>query len=295
MTEPLPPLSDEDLSAALDGMAEPDVEARIQADPSARARLDALRAASETIGRGSAPTLDANTVDALIAQAIEVGNSPAEDGEPSSAPQVSPDGVVTPLAPRRRSGTGTQRWLVAAVIVVLMAIGLGLVYSGTRSPQNETAAVSTQNERAASSSDTAEPAADGADAAMPDHFDTEASGAAPEADASDQEPAALDQLGSFDDIRSLRSELRDGFPPDSAPVVGDRPSNISVDRCNNFIQTVLGNMSPAPEPEALGYVSVDGDPYLVYEYSITDSSTSGSKLITAANPDSCDLLFNFVR
>ena len=294
MTEPLAPLSDEDLSAALDGVAGPDVEARIQADPSAQERLAALRAASNAIGRAPAPALDPGTVDALVARAIAEGTSRATGSEPSlSTPPTSPDGVVTPLAPRRRSSAGRQQWLVAAVVVALVAIGLGLVYSGTRQARTETTATGAQADRnAARNGTTTVPSAEDAsgDGAAPSH-----SGAQPDLDPSAQKPAALDQLGSFDDVSALRTVLRAGFPQDPSPVVGDRPTNASVNRCSSQIQTVLGEMALSPEPDEVGYATIAGKKYLVYEFSITGSSTVGSKLITAAEPESCDLLFNFVR
>lgn len=307
MTEPLPPLSDEDLSAALDGMAGPDVEARIQADPSALARLGALRAASEAIG--DAPTVGPEAFDALIIRAIEVGTDPAADARTEDAtvvtPPTTPDGVVTPLAPRRRVSAGAQRWLVAAAVVALVAIGLGLVYSGTRDNRTQTAATGIQQDRNAASGETDATASrdDGKEssgAEANDHAFDAAPGqsgaeAVPELEADAMEPADLHQLGSFEDVSSLRTMLRAGFPQDAPTVEGDRPNNAAVTRCNDFIQTVLGDVSLSPDPDEVGQATVDGDEYLIYEFSVTDNADVGSKLITAAEPQSCDLLFTFVR
>ena len=309
MTEPLAPLSDEDLSAALDGMAGPDVEARLQADPSAQERFDALRAASQAVGHAPADPVP-GTFDALIARAIEVGTAPAvaETGPAPTAP-TSPDGVVTPLAPRRRTSPGLQRWLVAAVIVALVAIGLGLVYSGTHDGTTQDVATGAQADRnAARGEDGATPSAsedDGTDAGSsedsnvdeaPSHgADEPPLGAIPDADPNAQELADLAQLGTFDDVSSLRTILRAGFPTDASMVEGERPTNASVDRCRDFAQTVLGDYSLDADPDEVGYATVDGDPYLVYEFPVSDPSVDASKLITAAEPRSCDLLFTFVR
>ncbi len=307
MTEPLAPLSDEDLSAALDGMAGPDVEARLQADPSAQERLDALRSASQAVGRAAAAPVR-GTFDALIARAIEVGTAPA-DTPPSPAAPTSPDGVVTPLAPRRRTSPGLQRWLVAAVIVALVAVGLGLVYSGTHDGNTQTTATGAQADRntARGEDDATSSASEGTDAAgessgdggsdeVPSHDSAEPPlGAIPDADPTAQQPADLAQLGSFDDVSALRTILRAGFPADASNVEGERPTNASVDRCSAFAQTVHGDYSLAPDPDEVGYATIDGDPYLVYEFPVTDPSAEASKLITAAEPQSCDLLFTFVR
>ena len=309
MTEPLAPLSDEDLSAALDGMAGPDVEARLRTDPSARERFDALRAASQAIGQTPAPPMP-GTFDALVARAIDIGTAPA-DADPSPSAPTSPDGVVTPLAPRRRTSPGLQRWLVAAVIVALVAIGLGLVYSGTHDGNTQTTATGAQADRnTARSEDDASPSTDegidtaaesgGADQAdqLPSH-DAALPPPAVDPDEADdpdaQQPADLDQLGSFDDKSALRTVLRAGFPTDAALVEGDRPTNASVDRCSNFAQTILGDYSLGSEPDEVGYATIAGSQYLVYEFPVTDPSGDTTKLITAAEPNSCDLLFTFVR
>lgn len=89
--------------------------------------------------------------------------------------------------------------------------------------------------------------------------------------------------------------LRAGFPLDAPAVEGGRPNNAAVTRCNDLIQTVFGGVSLSPDPDEVGQAIVDGDEYLIYEFSVTDDVDVGSKLITAAEPKSCDLLFTFVR
>lgn len=302
MTDPLTPLSDEDLSAALDGMATPDVDARIQADPAARARLEHLKAASSAVAQDPPAILDPAVIDALVAQAIERGTAPASETA----------GVVTPLAPRRRTAAGTQRWLVAAAVVVLMAIGLGFVYSGTHSDDTQDAGVALEDGRAASQDDSPSPepqvsssAEQGEDSAEtpPDHGapgqpnqavpDDPSDETSPDSDA--QAPAELTELGTFDDKDALRTELRAGFPQDAQLAEGMRPTEANVTRCNNFIQTVLVDLSLSTDPDAVGQATVADKTYLVYEYAIDGGTEGRSKLLTAADLDSCDLLFSFVR
>lgn len=298
MTEPLTPLSDEDLSAALDGMAAPGVDARIQADPAAQARLGQLQAARDAVAQAPVPVLDPAAIDALVAQAIDRGTAPAAE----------PGGVVTPLAPRRRTSAGTQRWLVAAAVVVLMAIGLGFVYSGTHSDDTQDAGVVLQDDQASSQGDASNPepsinssAERGEDSAEapPDHGAPGQPDAAvptdPGAEADAQAPAELTELGTFDDKDALRAELRAGFPQDAELVEGPRPTEANVTRCNNFIQTVLVDLSLSADPDAVGQATVADKAYLVYEYAVDGGIEGGSKLLTAADLDSCNLLFSFVR
>ena len=108
MNDPLSPLSDEDLSAVIDGEASPAVIARVEADPRAQARLTALREAIARLQAEPAAPLDQKTVDRLITRAL----SPA------------PDGLSSP--PSRAGRRTPPSWLVAAVVLACMAIGLGL-------------------------------------------------------------------------------------------------------------------------------------------------------------------------
>src|SRR4051812_6395945 len=95
MTDHLPPLSDEDLSAALDGEAPPEVVARIAADPGAQARSAALAAVRNAVAEQPDP-LRAAAVDELIVGALAAVGTTGEGGGDASDQDVD-DRIVAPL------------------------------------------------------------------------------------------------------------------------------------------------------------------------------------------------------
>lgn len=292
MTDPTQPLTDEDLSAVVDGEATPDVVARVQADPSARARLEAFRAAATSIGQTPVPPLDPTTVDGLIARAIH------ESEEVAPEPDSAHDAVVAPL-PSRRGGRGAPPWLVAAGIAVLVAIGLGLVWSGTRSDPTDTVA-------SGSSADSAEESAavdrgeaevtgeDGretdGDASAGEQPTLEGPGSTPSDGA-----AGVDDLGPFADADALRSALATAFPPADQLTVSTTPADdASLVRCDQLSRAVL-EITGGPTRQALATVA--GDPVFVFEYeraSFADETTP-TTVVTAVAPASCDQLLTFER
>src|SRR5699024_3193844 len=117
--EPDNPFSDEELSSILDGEADAARVERVEADERARIRLEEWRRGTAR-GRGAAGPRPPGEVDGRA-----IGRA-AADAAPAGAP------ISTLARPSRSSPRGPPRPLVAAVVVVLAAIGLGLIWSGTR-------------------------------------------------------------------------------------------------------------------------------------------------------------------
>ncbi|QXC59833.1 hypothetical protein KSP35_15810 [Aquihabitans sp. G128] len=310
MTDPLAPLTDEDLSAVLDGEAPADVIARAEADPAARARLAELRTASAAVRAASVPALSPTVIDDLVGRALAAADEvPAAPGDQPG--DGEPDAVVAPLRPPTRSGSrGVPRWLVAAAIVVLVGLGLVLVWSGRddTGSSGDTAAKITADQ-------SAEGASTGTDANS--SADAPTDGAAPEATVGDaphgspttttapgSQSAASDlaDLGTFATTAELRADLKTAFPT-SAPAFeadadsGDQAArsvtNASVDRCDDLARQIFEISSG---PVRRGVATVDGEVLYVYEYPYTsDSAPSATRLVVAAGQDSCNVALSFVR
>jgi hypothetical protein len=299
MTDPRPPLTDEDLSAVVDGEAEPHLVERVRSDPSARVRADQLHAAGQALRATPVTPLDAATVDAMIGRALD-----------ASVDTGGPDPVVTPLTPPVPGRRGPAPWLVAAAIVALVAIGLGLVWSGTRSDEGEFATVGDQV-----ADEAGDPAGDGdtmasAEDATGSRSDAEAGqadGAAPEAlpapphgavpttgGAAGNESASLPDLGAHDTAADLRTALRDGFP-DGLPLTSgtpvDSPTRGAVDRCRNQAMVTFDLEGPA---DAEGVAEVDGRLVLVYEFEDA-AVVDGNTYVIARGIEACDPVLDFQR
>lgn len=307
MTEPLPPLTDEDLSAVLDGEAGPEVVARVQADPAARSRLDAFRAAGDALRQVPVETLDAETVDDLIQRAL---SEAVDTAATSDDAEGSPDAVVTPLAPPR-GRRGAPRWLVAAAIIALVAVGLGLVWSGVSNDGDPDLAEMTAEDTGGSSdaergsdsagggagrqeSESSEGSSDtSADEAPPD---AENPSVAPTTTATGDSatPTALPDLGAFESFDDLRTSLRTSFPdPAPSPRRGDVPSSTQVDRCDTQMQQVF---EIPGDPVNTGIATVAGQDVIVFEYdraSFADGSPT--TFVTAVSPESCAAELTFER
>lgn len=249
MSHAASPLTDEDLCAVLDGEAPDDLVERVRSDPRAQHRLDELRTASLHL-RGAMPLpLDPDTVDDLIARAV------------AEAPVASPPSVATTL-PARRSG-GAPRWLVAAVVIALAAVGLGLVWSGTRPTGRG-------------------PVASAPDDALDDSADAERRSIV-------DQLAPLAELGSHPDIAALRSSLRTGLRSaaglDRAPTEG-APGRDGVARCAIQVAELLESENPSPTPAESGVATVDGQIVLVYEFDL--ATADHEALVSIVTPDDCD-------
>jgi hypothetical protein len=303
MNDPSLPLTDDDLSAHLDGEGGPDLAARIADDPVATARLEELRAAAHAVRGATVPPLGADAVDDLLAGALAASDS-APDGRSDPA-----EHVVTPLAGRRRTG---PPWLVAAVVLVLMAVGLGLVWSGTRGSSTDDTASSAGVAERQVDEDTTESAADGDSGGATEGGEATSGGGAahgsdspttaaaePGLDSAD-EAADLPDLGPFETPEALRTSLADAFPA-AAPTSDATITTSSVDRCAGLLREVL---PVEGDPTHVGVAQVGTETVLVYEFTATadPGSTSttvagapATTLTTAVRPAACDPLFVFQR
>lgn len=292
MTDPRTPLTDEDLCAVIDGVADADLVARVRSDPSARARADQLHAAGEALRAAPLTPLDAATVDALVGRAVD-----------AAAPGGTAGAVVTPLERPAAGRRGPAPWLVAAAVVALVAIGLGLVWSGTRTGDEEFATAGDQV-----ADEVAAPAADGEGDTMASAEDApgrgdpgeEAEAAAPHgavpttAGAAGNESAVLPDLGRYDTAADLRTALRDGFPDDVPLTSGtpvDSPTRGAVDRCRNQAIVTFDLEGPANEE---GVATVDGRQVLVYEFADA-AVVDGNTYVIARGIEACDPVLDFQR
>lgn len=304
MNDPRPPLSDDELSAHLDGEGAPDLADRIAAEPRAAARLEELRAAATAVSGARVDDLAPSVVDDLVRRALDAG--PDVDGGASAA-GTDADAVVTPLARPARSAPSL---LVAAVVLVLVAAGLGLVYSGTRGGDATDTAASGGSATAERQADEAAPeVAEDADTSGAGS-DGAAGGASPTTTTSTGAAAyagiELPDLGTFDTPEALRSSLGPGFPAsvptarastDAGPI-----EQIAVDRCAGLLREVLP--VTADDPTHVGVARVAGETVLVYELvsepdrtasTTTEAGAPATTLTTAVRPQACDPLFVFQR
>lgn len=271
MNDPSSPLADDDLSAALDGEADDALLARIESDPAARERRDQLRAAAELVGAATPPALGPEQVDRLVDRALD-------------APEVAPA--------RRPGGRGPGPWLVAAVVIVLVAVGLTLVWSGRNSGTEQAADTAAGGDAAAEA--IARQSQDAPDAGAAASSGAPATTVAPGTEAAAAPPLVV--LGSFESGSALREALAASFPttdtqpPETTP---DLPSAAAVDRC---AQQLKVRLSLPDDPLQEGYAVVGGERTLVYEFdhaSYRDGSPT--TLVAAVGVDACDEVVTFER
>lgn len=282
-TEP-PPLTDEDLSAVLDGEADPDVAARAQVEPAARARLDELHTVRRALQRAPLPALDHITIDGLIDRALE------ETEQPVVAPPITRRGYAT-----------TPRWLVAAAVIALVAVGLGLVWSGRDRGNDVTTTASGQLSTGDKSA-----AGSGADGNTQGQRSPERSSSSPggsQADATAADSTARSELspqssvidlGEYGTLSDLRAALKTSFPTDSPSSNGvEPPSQATVERCAALMTQVFQLPNPATH---VGRARVEARDVLVYEFdapSVRDGAPT--TFITVNEPQSCDAQLSFER
>ncbi|HWJ97653.1 MAG TPA: hypothetical protein VNQ33_05795 [Acidimicrobiales bacterium] len=296
MTE-LPPLSDDDLSLALDGEADAALLARIDARPEAQARLAELRAAQELLGSASVPALDDDAVDQLVATAV--------------------DTPVPPEHGRSRGQRHAAPWIVAAAVILLMAVGLSLVWAGRSDDQDQASASLTSQDS------TAEPSAGKAAAdssfsgagTAASEVDTGAHGAPTTTVTTVTGTAAVPvlYLGSYPtaaDLRTAtatslgdawkRSDTRlqyDGDDEESTDRTNrsaNPPAQAAIDRCADQLRVTL---SMKAGPIQTGYATVDGKDVLVYEFATASARDADREttLVAAVGADACDEVVIFER
>ncbi len=299
MTDPTSdPTPDEELSALLDGEAAPGIAARVANDPSLAHRLGRLREASRLLGEPPAP-LSASTVDDLVAQALGAADSTdhqadlSEPTHPASA-NGSEGALVAPLAPRR-GPSSTPRWLVAAVIAVLVGTGLTLVWTGRDGNTDAQLAGGTPTR----SSETAGPAEDAFDGTGSGRSSDEvapgdataavgATEAAPDAGSDPDSASEVTDYGTFPDVEALRPAVTANREVGSVPAAGTTTSTTTeaeVERCADQLQALLGRDYDLDGPALLtGTASVDGTDLLVFELAVVDANG----LVAAVAIDTCN-------
>jgi hypothetical protein len=272
---PSPSFSDDDLSADLDGELDAETHARIAGDPVARARQAELAAAAAFVATPVSP-LDADVADRL---------------------------VTTAAATPRRRGRGPTPWLVAAAVILLVAVGMTLVWSGRDTGSDEASSQRT-------AADAAEPeteldATEGTEAPpttlSPDAAAGALDGATPERGTSSESvtsgaPSTAPFLGSFDDADELRTAFATTLAPaDEAepPADVEVPFDEAFTRCAEQLAFTLDLDG---DPLASGYAVVDGMLVLVYEWD-HESFEDGrpTTLVTAVGRDACDEVALFER
>lgn len=288
--------TDDELSLAIDGEADAELLARIDASPEAQARLEELRAASALVAGATVPPLGDDVVDDLVSTALD-----------------------TPIAPEHRADgrrRGAAPWLVAASVVLLMAVGLSLVWAGRSSDEDQASAsfsdAATELQETSGSS--------GGDAAFSESAEDRAEAppagghGAPTTVAS-ASPSSADVpvvfLGSFSSGDRLREATATSFADalrssdtaaeyDGSGEVDDRtnrrttrPSDEAIDRCAEQLQVTL---KLDAGPIQTGYATVDGRDVLVYEFSATSARTEqATTLVAAVGVDACDEVVIFER
>lgn len=300
MTNSPLPLSDEDLSAYLDNEVTPEVRARIDGDPKAQERVRTLGAARDALRSAPIAPLSAETVDSMISTAL--GELDAAAGSPTAT--EAPVAPPASLQQRRRGRASQSTWMVAAAVLALVVVGMGLIWSGVQSTEStDTAdvAATESDQQTARANESSAGDEDGASDSAPSAAD-DAEAAFPTPPPVSTEPAQLVDLGEAPDGAALRTSLRDGIPTDAEATTSDALEGTSpdggpitvgqVDRCAQLLEL---QVAPDSDLVTVGLATVDGQPHLVYEFALPESDDDGDFLIAAVDPGSCAALITFVR
>ncbi|MEO6629221.1 MAG: hypothetical protein ABIP03_11715 [Aquihabitans sp.] len=293
MTEPTPPL-DDDLSALLDNEAAPQVAAAVEEDPASQARLAEFRRVREAVASMAVAPLADHVVDHLVATALAA----ADEGDPSTSDGPALIGPIASLDDQRTAKRQQPGWLVAAAVVALVAIGLGLVWSGTRDTgQTKFDAVgarvndTTENPSALdSAAGSAAPQGEASKGAIP----STTSGATADTGTSASGPAALIDLGTFATTDALRADLKDSFPtsPPLSPTASAAFDSTTAHRCSDQAKALF---SLDTEPSARGAAVVAGQRVVVFEFAYTTDDARATTLVVATTPDVCQPVLTFQR
>ncbi|MDQ6695960.1 MAG: hypothetical protein M3Z46_00695 [Actinomycetota bacterium] len=254
------------LSADLDGEASRVDHDRIVADPTLQSRQEELRSASRLAGEAPGPLPSAQVEDAINRALDEA--AAAEIDEPAPG-----------RTSRHRAQQGGVPWLVAAAVVLLAAIGLGLIItdkSPSRRAQSTSGAMDGRRKEAAPLSSTAPPST-------------------PSAAGSTR----LGFLGDYASAASLRSELTATVPP--ARRNGSRSpapplSSGQADRCATVVEARNPQLSRSNRLTVVS-ATIAGAPVLVLEYraaSVRGGAHRTTRVI-ALGAAACDERIDFER
>lgn len=251
------------LSADLDGETTPTEHERIENDPELRSRRDRLRGASELASQPPAP-LSSATVDASI------------EGALSEQHPLAPPRQVAARRSRPRRTAGPAPWLVAAVVILLAGIGIGLVV---------TARPSSQRQKATSSAPTTVPGGHGksADAELA----PSASGGSP-----------LPYIGDFATPAALRTRLAARIPAGQQSAATSRAPGLltgQADRCSTVVEARDPRLVRSNR-RAVVAASLAGQPVVVLEYAAkaVDSQRQTTRVMVVGSA-ACDERVDFQR
>lgn len=273
---------DELLSADIDGETSPSEHARIEADPGLVARRRELRAAADVAGRPPDP-LPAGAVDALVARALDtLGAAPLAPPvatsipPPPTGPPVAPPPPPIPLVRTRR----ITPLLVAAAVVAVVAIGVGVIVA-TKSPTKETNTAVRRSDRSA---------------AAPKAVSPTGGGGPPTTAQDSREGPFLGFIGRFSSAAALRTASKIGLPPEThTGASGVRISAGQADRCAGVLEARDPRLRPSGRRTPLS-ATIAADPVIVYEYEVR--SITGDRPTTrvvAVGVAACDERLNFER
>ena len=330
MTDNTTPLSDEDLSAYLDGEGPAHADARLADDPAARARLAQLRAAAETVAAARVEPLPPQVVDSLVSVAvagspeaadlhsgqrppdpgvdgIELDGEPADDdGNAIDHDRRDDEDVIVMAGPARPSRRAPPMWLVAAAVVVLVAVGAGLIWTGVHQTHTDTAA---RFDTVGSAKSPGAKAANGAATGSGSAGRPSASpGLVPRAGPlqpippTERSPSTVapTPLGTFTNPAALRKALAakwpatyaaDGTTAGATQAAGTDAKLAASSRCAGQIEATL---SLAADPVHTGSATVGSRPVLVYEFAATASAEHRATVV-AVGVAACDPVLIFVR
>ncbi len=282
MNDHPPPLSDDDLSAVLDGLADEALVARARAE--AATRLAALATARSALAATTVEPLADDVVDRLVTTALDAGSEAAEPLDTPDLPSITP---VHPSAPAR-SGRRVPTWLVAAAVVVMMAVGVALIGTdrhGSTAKFETVGASINANDPATEADDRAAEATSAPDGAVAGQGAPATTAAA----AAGSATIAVSDLGAFEDAAALRLALRTGFGPGTAAT--PLPS-AALDRCRQQVQVSL---SLPAAPTRTGRATVAGREVFVYVFPYTAAGPGVSELVAGVGRDACDPVVTFQR
>ncbi|MCB0986185.1 MAG: hypothetical protein H6519_02165 [Microthrixaceae bacterium] len=295
---PIPPsLDDEALSEILDGTATDELRGRVDADPSALRRLDALRSARDLT---ATPVTPLDPIDMASLVQLALASDEGEDGLPLQHGEGLSSPRVVPI--KGGTGAGVPGWLVAAVVVVLVGIGLSLVYSG-RDDGADFATVGSQL-TAEGSGDAAtglqSSARDSAAEPAPEAETSAGAGVAAESPAltttapGPAEGAAptLVELGEFDDADALRIHLKDAFPEAGSDQAA---SEVDLDSAFRCLGKVDGMFNTGSDPLHVGLATIAGERSVVYELPYRADDGRDTTLVVAVGERTCIPTLSFQR
>jgi len=276
MSDPFRP-DDELVNAVLDGEATPDERARVEGDPTLRARLEELRAVSDLVGSPPPSPDDAQRERAIAAAKAAVGQQ-AE---------------VRTLPDRRRQEV--PRFLATAAAVLVLLLGAGFLVSrlgddddsgaGDTAARLEEGGEESADSAAAGGADTEASPDDAAEADAPEPSELAVSELGPVADEAELYTAlaaASDAVARDADVETLDEEAAatTSAERDLPDAEGDSEQcQVGLDEADPGLSGILLEAT----------AEYAGTPAVVYLYGTVD----GSQRVVVVSADACEVLTTF--